>query len=270
MTGTQRRIARLAFSIIARLCSKRLALALLALCFSLPVPAAAQVVVAVASNFVRPAEALAQRFAAESGNEVVISPGSTGKLYAQVVNGAPYAALLAADADRPERLEASGLGVPGTRFTYARGNLVLWSVDPTLAGADCRAALKSVGRHKLAIANPLTAPYGAAAKSFLEAEQLWSSLESNLVYGENISQALHFVATGNARLGLVAAAQLTDTRLPGTACSWTVPNELHEPIEQQAILLQDARDDVARDFLAFVASVEGREIIRSFGYTVND
>lgn len=230
---------------------------------------AESVIVAVASNFIQPAEALAAHFEERSGNAVTLSPGSTGKLYAQIRNGAPYAVLLAADIKRPELLEQSGHGVAGTRFTYATGSLVLWSADPQLAGTDCRAQLEDLRARHLAIANPLTAPYGVAAMSFLEAAGLRDSVTDNLVYGENIAQALHFVVSGNASLGLVAAPQLSDERLPETACRWPVPGTLHAPIEQQALLLtRGAGMDVARDFLAFVQSSDGRAIIRSFGYAV--
>ncbi len=237
----------------------------------LPATASADaLLVAVASNFVRPAEALAAHYEQQSGRAVALSPGSTGKLYAQVVNGAPYDVLLAADARRPEMLEASGHGVAGSRFTYATGRLVLWSPDPALNGADCRAELDRLGRRHLAIANPLTAPYGAAAKSVLVAEGLYERLEANLVYGENIAQALHFVVSGNASLGLVAAAQLADDRLPATACEWPVPEDRHAPIEQQAILLKHGLDnEAARGFLAFLGSADGKRIIGAYGYGVN-
>ena len=240
-------------------------------CLMLPATAGADaLLVAVASNFVRPAEALAAKFEQLSGTAVTLSPGSTGKLHAQVVNGAPYDVLLAADRERPELLESSGHGVAGSRFTYATGRLVLWSPDPTFAGADCRAQLDDLGRRRLAVANPLTAPYGAAAKSLLESEGLYDRLEGNLVYGENIAQALHFVVSGNASFGLVAAAQLTDDRLPAAACEWPVPGDRHAPLEQQAILLQHgAGNAAAREFLAFVGSADGKRIIGAFGYGVD-
>jgi len=228
-------------------------------------------VVAVASNFVRPAEALAARFGERSGQAPRISPGSTGKLYAQITNGAPYAVLLAADVERPELLEQSPFGVAGTRFTYATGGLVLWSADPELAGTDCRAQLDDLDGRHLAIANPLTAPYGAAAMSFLERARLRDKVAANLVYGENVAQVMHFVVSGNASLGLVARAQLSDDRLAETACRWDVPQDAHDPVEQQAILLRAGADLAAAGaFLDFLRSEEGRAIIRSFGYTVPD
>ena len=224
---------------------------------------------AVASNFRVPAEEIAERFTAETGHEVRISSGSTGKLFAQIVNGAPFAIFLAADSERPRRLEQAKFGVEGTRATYAVGRLVLWSRDPELAGSDCRGALQDLEGRRLAIANPETAPYGAAARDFLRAEGIWDVAEPNLVFGESIAQTLHFVATGNAQLGLVARSQVLDPRLPEATCRWTVPAALHAPIEQQAIKHSRTPDDGAADeFLAFLRGATAREIISRHGYEV--
>lgn len=221
---------------------------------------------AVASNFAVPAAELVVRFEQLTGHQVRVSTASTGLLYAQIRNGAPHSVFLAADAERPRLLEQSGQAVAGTRFTYAVGGLVLWSADPALSDADCRDQLDNLESMRLAIANPLTAPYGVAAKQFLMRADVWNDTEDNLVYGENIAQTLQFVATRNASLGLVAAAQLTDERLPATACKWPVPATMHDPVEQQAVLIKD--DEVGRAFLAFLRSAEGREIIRANGFEV--
>jgi len=224
--------------------------------------------VAVASNFARPAHDIAEHFEAASDHSVRITTASTGKLYAQIVNGAPFDILLAADAGRPQLLEASGAAVAGTRFTYAVGALALWSRDKELAGTDCREPLTRLGSKKLAIANPLTAPYGVASRQFLEGEGLWSIAATQLVFGENISQTLHFVVSGNASLGLIARSQALDARLPEPACQWLVPQSMHEPLEQQAVLLQRAaNNEAATDFMAFLRSPAGRKIIGAHGYT---
>ncbi len=229
------------------------------------------VTVAVASNFITPMAELVAAFEQASGQVVQVSPASTGVLYAAARNGARYAALLAADSERPRRLEQEGIGIPGTRFTYAIGTLVLWSADPALAGSDCRSVLDDLGRRRLAIANPVTAPYGAAAKSFLQQAGLWEQVQGNLVYGQNIAQTLQFVATRNASLGLVAASQVNGDQLPEAACQWAVPASTHPPIEQQAILLgKDGGNDIAAEFLDFVSGPEGRAIIRAQGYEVPD
>jgi molybdate transport system substrate-binding protein len=226
--------------------------------------------VAVASNFAMPMADLVARFEASTGHRIMMSTASTGVLYAAVTNGAQYAALLSADAERPRKLESEGYGVAGTRFTYAVGRLELWSVDPGLSGADCRQQLDSLGQRRLALANPTTAPYGRAARSFLEAAGLWDQVEPNVVYGQNIAQTLQFVVTGNASLGLIARAQADNDRMPEASCRWTVPDSLHEPIVQQAILLQPGVANIAaRKFLDFLQSNDARALILSHGYEVS-
>jgi molybdate transport system substrate-binding protein len=231
----------------------------------LPVAAPGEdyVTVAVASNFAATARDIAEQFSNESGFEVRITAASTGKLYAQIVNGAPFDVLLAADAERPERLEAAGTGVRGTRFTYAVGGLVLWSrqVD------DCPGALRNDAAGRIAIANPVTAPYGAAAKSFLQQSGLWDSVRGRLVVGENISQTLQFAASGNAQLGFIARSQLLAPSLPPASCSWPVPETMHTDIDQQAILLRRGVDaEGAKAFLEFLRGDAGRAIILRHGY----
>jgi molybdate transport system substrate-binding protein len=225
--------------------------------------------IAVASNFAQPAQVLAALYEKSSGHDVRVTSASTGKLYAQISNGAPFDLLLAADSERPRLLEDSGIGVAGSRFTYALGELVLWSADADFEGLDCREQLGSLGNRKLAIANPLTAPYGVAAREALQAAGVWESVQRNLVFGENISQALHFVASRNAVLGLIAASQSQDVRLPEASCSWPVPASMHSPIEQQAILLSRAADnEVANDFMRYLRSSLATDIIVAHGYKV--
>jgi molybdate transport system substrate-binding protein len=231
----------------------------------LPVAATGEeyVTVAVASNFASTANDIAEQFSRESGFDVRITTASTGKLYAQVLNGAPFDILLAADAERPRRLETAGAGVPGTRFTYALGALVLWS----RRADDCRAVLRSADGGRIAIANPETAPYGAAAMSYLRQSGLWESVIDRLVIGENIAQTLQFAASGNARLGFIARSQLRAPSLPPASCSWPVPETMHAPIEQQAILLRRGADAAgAKPFLAFLRGDAGRAIILRHGY----
>ena len=171
--------------------------------------------------------------------------------------------LLAADSARPESLEASGAGVPGTRFTYAIGELVLWSRQFD----DCREALENPGDAHIAVANPDIAPYGAAAREFLQRAGLWESVRAQLVIGENVSQALQFAASGNAQLGFIARSQLQAPSLPDASCTWPVPPSMHAPIEQQAILLEHgANASGARRFLEFLRSDAGRVIIERHGY----
>jgi molybdate transport system substrate-binding protein len=225
-----------------------------------------EVRVAVASNF-RPAmNATVERFEQQSGHEVTLVSGSTGKHYAQIVNGAPFDAFFAADAARPRRLETEQRIVPGSRFTYAIGELVLWSPDPARIDAEGRVLRTGAFAH-LAIANPGLAPYGAAARQVLQRLGLWELLAERLVRGENIGQTFQFVITGNAELGFVARAQLAQQPAFGGS-SWEPPQSLYDPIEQQAVLLRDS--PAGQAFMAFVKSEEARALIRAYGYDVPD
>ena len=225
------------------------------------------VTIAVASNFASTGGDLAAAFTEETGVEIRLSPGSTGKLYAQILHGAPYDIFFAADEERPLLLEKRGYSVPGSRVTYAMGSLVLWSRAERLRDKDCYAVLRHGHYDHVALANPKTAPYGAAAHQFLVAEKLWDSVSSRAVYGENISQTLQFVASGNADLGFIAHAQTTSAGLPGATCSWPVPETRHAPIRQQLVLLARASENsAARRFLEFLKAEKAREIIKRHGY----
>jgi len=229
------------------------------------------VTVAVASNFNSTLRAIVKIYAQESGHDIRISAASSGKLYAQIINGAPFDVLLSADAARPRRLEESGIAVNGSRFTYAIGRLVLWSGDSDLVADDCRSRLETLAFTRLAIANPETAPYGAAARQTLERLGVWQQANKRLVIGENISQALQFTVSGGATMGLVAGASVIDPRLPPAACTWQVPAELHQPIEQQAVLLrQAAGSEAASQFISFLRSDGARTLIEQHGYSVPD
>lgn len=228
---------------------------------------AATIRIGVATNFATTLAALAEPFEDRSGHRVVVSSASTGKLYAQIKNGAPFDLFLAADVARPKRLEEEGEGVPGTRFTYAIGRIVLWSRRSQLVDAGG----ETLGRgdfNRLAIANPATAPYGLAARQALQRMGLWETLQPRLVRGENIAQTFQFVASGNAELGFVALSQLR-ARSEFGGSSWKVPASLYEPIEQQAILLRGARQSAAaRELIDYLRTAETRDILTRFGYGV--
>src|SRR6185503_13564172 len=191
------------------------------------------------------------------------SSGSTGGHYAQIKNGAPFEAFFSADAERPRLLEAEGIAVPGSRFLYAIGRVALWSSRAGYVDADGKVLETGDFRH-LAIANPELAPYGAAAREVLMARGLWGRLQPRLVTSQDIGQAYGFVKTGNAELGFVAWAQLKQPSGEVAGSYWLVPESLHEPIEQEAVLLRDV--PAARALMEFVKSPEAREIIRSHGY----
>jgi len=221
---------------------------------------AGEVRVAVAGNFYLPAQALVAEYERQSGERVVLINGSTGKLYAQIQQGAPFDILLAADTERPRLLEEAGQVVKGSRFTYALGQLVLWSSDAELGLAD-GVVLKDGSFTRLAIANPKLAPYGRAAEQTLSNLGLWEAVAPKLVRGESVTQAWQFAASGNAQLGLIALSQAQ-----GSGSFWLIPAELYEPVEQQAVLLTDA--DESQRFYRFLRSVEAAAIIRSYGYRV--
>lgn len=227
--------------------------------------------VAVASNFQTTAKDIATEFTAQTGIPVRISTGSSGKLYAQIVNGAPYDVFLSADAARPQQLEASRHAKPGSRATYAIGSLVLWSADPALQGRGCRDALQQREYTHLAIANPKTAPYGAAAEEFLQGAGLMQAAAGRLVFGENISQVLNFVVTGNATLGLVAASQVASELPVSASCSWRVPSDRHSAILQQAVTIAGSSNiESANLFMSFLQSDEARALLERHGYGVPD
>jgi molybdate transport system substrate-binding protein len=225
--------------------------------------------IAVASNFQVTAREIAAEFTAETQVPVRISTGSTGKLYAQIINGAPYDIFLAADAARPKILEETGFAVQGSRMTYATGSLVLWSADAALRNGDCLAALKSGSYRRLAMANPLTAPYGFAAQEFLQAIDVLDAAQKRIVYGENVAQALQFVATGNATLGLVARSQVASDLPVVASCSWQVPPAMHSALDQQAVLLVAGTNNAAaaRSFMAFLLTAQVAVLLERHGYT---
>lgn len=219
--------------------------------------------IAVASNFANTLAVLADRFESRTGFAVSLSPGSTGKHYAQIRNGAPFDAFFAADARRPRLLEEEGMTVTGTRFVYAVGKLVLWSPDPQRV--DTTGEILHSRRFRfLAIANPRLAPYGRAAQEVLEGLGLWTSLSDRIVRGENIGQAFQYVASGNADLGFVALSQLAGHPELPEGSAWQVPASLYTPIVQEAVLLRETAS--GRAFIEFIRSPEARQVILENGY----
>lgn len=219
--------------------------------------------VAVASNFKTTLEVLAGEFEAQSEHRLILASGSTGKHYAQIINGAPFDLFFAADARRPRLLEQQGHSVAGSRFTYAIGKLVLWS--PQTGYVDDKGLVLESGTfRRLAMANPRLAPYGLAARQVLQQRGLYDRLQSRLVRGENIAQTFQFVATGNAQLGFVALSQLRGSGMAQQGSLWIIPGSLHDPIEQQAVVLNDT--PAARALIDYIKSDSAVRIIRHFGY----
>jgi molybdate transport system substrate-binding protein len=222
--------------------------------------------VAVASNFTGAINRLAPEFERATGNKLVVSFGATGKFYAQIKNGAPFDVLLSADDETPRKLEKDGLGIAGTRFTYAVGQLVLWSPKKDLID-DKGEVLKRGGFQHLAIANPKTAPYGAAAEQVMRKLGVWSSLQPKLVQGESITQAFLFASSGNAALGFVALSQVRALPAEQTGSYWIVPREMHDPLRQDAVVLKPGADKpAARALLEFLRSAKAKSVMEDLGY----
>jgi molybdate transport system substrate-binding protein len=225
-------------------------------------------IIAVATNFAEAGEAIVQDFEVGGPHRVKLSFGSTGKLYAQIQSGAPFHAFLAADHERPAKLVAEGRAVDGTQFTYAIGLLTLWSADRKRVTGDAKALLMSPAVRSIAIANPALAPYGLAAQQAMEKLGIWGDVRTRVVMGENIGQAFALVATGNATVGFVATPLLRSMRGRSIGGShWDVPPELHEPIRQDAVLLQPGiNNEAAKGFLRHLAGPKARAIMIKLGY----
>lgn len=222
--------------------------------------------VAVAANFLGPLELLQQEFQADGEHTLVLASGSTGHLYAQVTNGAPYDVFLSADEEHVDRLLHAGVASPGTRFTYAVGKLALWTRDAERLGPLDLKTLERTDFRWLAIANPELAPYGLAARQTLTVLGLWDRLQPRIVRGQSIAQTFAMAETQNADLAFVALSQVL--AYSGAAAWYEVPAAFHEPLRQDAVLLVRAeRNEAARAFLEFLASDSAARIIERQGYS---
>lgn len=220
--------------------------------------------IAVATNFKTTMDDLQAAFEATSTHNLQVVVGSTGKLYAQIHHGAPYDVFLAADKARPLKLATDGDGIAETRFTYANGRLALWGRNNEV---DSKERLLSANFNRLAIANPDLAPYGLAAQQVLERLAISNNVSRKLVLGESVGQTFAFVGTGNAELGLVSLAQVRALSAARQGEFWLVPDDMHDPIAQQAILLGSGADNQAAiSFLTFLRGPAAAQIIASHGY----
>ncbi|MBL0092630.1 MAG: molybdate ABC transporter substrate-binding protein [Piscinibacter sp.] len=238
--------------------------ALLALAASLA--HAGEVQVAVAANFAGPLARIGEGFTAATGHVLKISAGATGKFYTQIISGAPFEVLIAADDETPKRLAAEGHAVAGTNFTYAIGKLVLWSARPGFVDHQGAVLASDKVKH-VAIANPKVAPYGAAAMEVIKARGLSDAVTPKLVTAESIAQAYQFVATGNAEIGFVALSQVAVPGRPTPGSYWAVPANLYGEIRQDAVLLKAGADNpAAKALLDYLKSDAAKKLIREFGY----
>ena len=227
---------------------------------------AAQATIAVAANFTDAAKEIGALFEKATGHKALFSFGSTGQLYTQIAQGAPFDVFLAADQARPKKAVDAGFAVPGSRFTYAAGKIVLFSKDKGRVKGET--TLKEANFRKLAICNPVTAPYGAASVEAMKKLGVYDKLRAKLVQGNNVSQAYQFVETGNAEVGFVALSQVV-RRHGGSR--WIVPQSLYAPIAQDAVLLKHgANNAAARAFIAFLKGPEARSVKEKYGYDAGD
>ncbi|MND54888.1 Molybdate-binding periplasmic protein precursor [compost metagenome] len=243
----------------------RAAAALFAL-LALGSASAAEVQVAVAANFTAPIQAIAKDFEKDTGHKLVAAYGATGQFYTQIKNGAPFEVFLSADDTTPAKLEKEGDAVAGSRFTYAIGTLVLWSAQEGYV--DAKGDVLKSGQYKhLSIANPKTAPYGLAATQVLDKLGLTAAVKPKLVEGQNITQALQFVSSGNAELGFVALSQVYKDGKITNGSAWIVPADLHEPIRQDALILKKGEaNPAAKALVEYLKGPKAAEVIKSYGY----
>jgi molybdate transport system substrate-binding protein len=244
-----------------RVLSRRIfvALAMLALA---PAAWAGEAKLAVAANFTEPSKEISALFEKASGHKAVLSFGATGQFYAQITQGAPFDILISADRATPAKAISEGYAVEGTAFTYAVGKLVLFSKTNDLVKGE--STLKDSKFAKIAIANPATAPYGAAGIEVMKALGVYDALAPKIVQGNNVGQTFQFIDTGNAEVGFVALSQVINVN---GGSRWIVPANLYSPIAQEAVLLKTgASNEAAKAFLEFLKGPEARAVILKFGY----
>ena len=225
-----------------------------------------EVQVAVAANFTAPIQAIAKDFEKDTGHTLVAAYGATGQFYAQIKNGAPFEVFLAADDSTPAKLEQEKEIVPGSRFTYAIGTLALWSAKEGYVDAKGDVLKQNAYKH-LSIANPKAAPYGLAATQVLDKLKLTEATQGKIVEGQNITQAFQFVSTGNAELGFVALSQIYKAGKVTSGSAWIVPSNLHDPIRQDAVILNKGKDSAAAKALVeYLKGPKAAAVIKSYGY----
>lgn len=222
--------------------------------------------VAVAANFTAPIQAIAKDFEKDTGHKVIAAYGATGQFYTQIKNGAPFEVFLAADDTTPIKLEKEGDIVPGSRFTYAIGTLALWSAkEGYINGTD--EVLKQNQFKHLSIANPKAAPYGLAATQVLAKLGLTDKVKDKIVEGQNITQAYQFVSTGNAELGFVALSQIYKDGKVSAGSAWQVPEDMHDSIKQDAVILKKGENNpAAKALVDYLKGPKAAAIIKSYGY----
>ena len=227
---------------------------------------AAEIKVAVAANFAQPMKDIAAEFEKDTGHKVNLTQGATGKFYAQITNGAPFDVFLSADDETPSKLVKEGKAIAATQFTYAIGRLVLWSPDEKLVDQG-GGVLKTDKFKFLSIANARVAPYGRAAVQTMQKLGVLTAIEPRVVQGESISQTYQFVTSGNAQLGFVALSQVWDSGKLKSGSAWIVPEDMHEQLKQDIVLLNPGKESKAATALVdYLKSDKARKVIERYGY----
>jgi molybdate transport system substrate-binding protein len=229
-----------------------------------------EVTIAAASDLNFAFKELASEFEKKTGTHVKLSLGSSGNFYSQIENGAPFDLYFSADIRYPQKLVETGYAVPDTLYRYAVGRIVLWA--PKQSKVQVERGLEGLvapGIHKIAIANPKHAPYGRAAVAALQHFKLYDRVKDRLVLGENISQAAQFVDSGACEAGIVALSLALAPTMKASGQYWEVPAEAHPPIEQGAVILKTARNQLrAKEFMEFLKGPQGQKIMRRYGFTL--
>lgn len=234
-------------------------------------PAEAEdVAVAAASDLNFAMKELVSLYEKQTGQHVKLTLGSSGNFYSQLQNGAPFDVYFSADIGYPKKLEEAGVAVPGSLYRYAVGRIVLWA--PKSSALDLAKGLdvlREPAAKKIAIANPKHAPYGKAAVSAMQHFQVYDSVKDRLVLGENISQAAQYIESGACDVGIIALSLALAPSMKAGGTYWEIPTTAHPPLEQGAVIIkQSQKQDAARQFLNFVRSPEGQEIMTRYGFTV--
>ena len=221
---------------------------------------AVEIRVACAANFYPTLNAIKNQFEQSTEHKITIIRGSTGKLYAQITRGAPFDVFLSADSRRVEKLVEQGKSLDGKSYVYATGQLSLWKPE-SVSSQNIKEILYEGSFKKLAIANPKTAPYGAASVEALKSMELYEEVKNKLVYGENISQTLQFVESGAADLGFVSRSHVNND------IYWEVGDYMHKPINQNMIVIKHTKNpEIASQFVKYILTPEIQQLIYEHGY----
>ena len=246
----------------------RSTVSLIGLLWLAPVPVfAGEVKVAVTSSFLDTMTAITQEFQKATGHKVLLNEGSTGELYAQILNGAPFDVYLSSDELDTKDLEEDGFAVRGSRFIYTVGRLALWSSKPGRVGDNGLQTLLKRDYPHLDISNPKTNGYGKAAVQALKSLGIWSEIRERILETENSRLAFELVQAGKAELGLVPLGEVLDPDVKEKGSRWDVPDQLHAPIRHEAVLLERGKENsAAKELLKFLRGPRARQIMSQFGY----